>query len=122
MGRARRVLRAEELTPVERPDLPLAVRRRRPRSYPEWATLRRWGRLPAWEDEPPGYRLRLLREQAGLTQLGLAGRLGCSQQAVAQAERWESNPSVAFMASWAAAVGRRLELRFPVARPMRRVG
>ncbi len=113
MGRASRILRAEELTPVRRPDLPAAVRRRRPRSYLEWATLRGWGRIPFWEEEPAGYRLRLLREEAGLTQLQLARRLGCSQQAVAQAERWESNPSARFMASWAEALGRRLELRFP---------
>ena len=113
MGRAQRVLKVSELSPVGGVTLPTGVRRRKPRSYEEWAALRHWGRLPAWENEPPGYRLRLLRDQAGLTQSQLARRLGCTQQAVAQAERWNANPSANFMDQWAEALGRRLELRFP---------
>lgn len=92
------------------PELPLGVRRTRPRDYLEWKTLRRWGRLPAWEVSPAGYLLREARERAGLTQAELARRLGCSQQAVAQAERWDGNPTVALLRRWADATGSRLEL------------
>jgi DNA-binding XRE family transcriptional regulator len=89
----------------------------RPRSYVEWKALRRWGRLPDWELDPPGYLLRLARQEAGLTQDALARELGCSQQAVAQAERWRSNATVDFMRRWARACGRRLEVRLlPVSR------
>lgn len=93
--------------------LPSGLVRRKPRAFAEWKALRRWGKLPAWEREPAGYLLRLSREDAGLTQGELAKRLGASQQAVAQAERWESNPSVEFLRRWAAACGAvvRLSLR-----------
>jgi transcriptional regulator with XRE-family HTH domain len=84
--------------------------RRRPRRFPEWKALRSWGRLPAWELEPVGYLLRAAREAAGLTQAELARRLGCTQQAVAQAERWESNPTVGFIRRWAEACGSKLKL------------
>ena len=47
--------------------------------------------------------MRLARERARLSQAGLARRLGCSQQAIAQAERWESNPTVEFIRKWAVA-------------------
>jgi transcriptional regulator with XRE-family HTH domain len=69
--------------------------------------------MPAWESLPAGFLLREAREEAGLTQRELAERLGCSQQAVARAERWESNPTVGLVERWAAATGRRvvLELR-----------
>lgn len=112
MGECRRVLKASELKPVALRELPTGLRRRKPRSYLEWASLKEWGRLPDWEDAPPGYLLRRLRERAGLTQAELARRLRRSQQAVAQAERWEANPSAAFMDSWAGALGYRLELGF----------
>lgn len=94
----------------EVPPLPPGIRRTRPRDYVEWQTLRRWGKLPAWEAVFPGYLLREARERAGLTQRELAERLGCSQQAVAQAERPLSNPTVAFLQAWADAVGGRLEI------------
>lgn len=107
MGQARlksyRLLRAERVPP-----LPAGVRRRRPRSYLEWRALRRWGRLPAWEESPPGYLLREARDEAGWTQEQLARRLGCSQQAVAQAERAQANPTIDLMRRWAEATGRRL--------------
>lgn len=90
----------------------LRLRRRRPRSFLEWQTLRRWHKLPEWEDEPPGYLLREMRERAGLTQTALAQRLGCSQQAVTQAERWQANPTVRLMAEWAAALGQKLVVSF----------
>jgi DNA-binding XRE family transcriptional regulator len=93
------------------PRLSSAVIRSRPRDYVEWRTLRRWRKLPYWEIEPAGFLLRLAREQAGLTQKELARRLQCSQQAIAQAERWNSNPSVDFMRRWAAKCGQRLDLR-----------
>ncbi len=85
--------------------LPGGLVRRRPRRFAEWKALRGWGRLPAWETDPVGYRLRLAREEADLTQSELARRLGCSQQAIAQAERWESNPTVEFIRRWAEACG-----------------
>ncbi len=96
-------------------ELPSGLLRRKPRSYAEWKALRSWGKLPAWEQEPAGYLLRASRELAGLTQAELAGRLRVSQQSVAQAERWGSNPTVGFMRAWAAASGSevRLSLREP---------
>jgi len=92
------------------PRLPTGLVRRRPRDYAEWRTLRRWGKLPSWDVEPPGYLLRLAREQAGLTQRELAERVGCSQQAVAQAERWRSNPTLELMRRWVAACRARLRI------------
>ena len=82
-------------------ELPRGLVRRRPRRFAEWRALREWDRLPAWETEPVGYLMRLAREKAGLTQADLARRLGSSQQAIAQAERWESNPTVSFIRKWA---------------------
>jgi transcriptional regulator with XRE-family HTH domain len=40
----------------------------------------------------------------------LAKRLGITQQAVSQAERWGSNPTVDLMRGWLEACGHRLEL------------
>lgn len=94
----------------ELPDLPRGVRRTRPRDYFEWKTLRRWGKLPSWEDSPAGYILREVREKANLSQAELAARLDCTQQAVAQAERWDANPTVAFLRRWAAATDSRLAI------------
>lgn len=81
-------------------DLPL-LGRKRPRDYQEWLALRRWGRLPPAERLIAGFLLRHARERAGLSQLELSRRLGSTQQAVSQAERWQSNPTVRFMESWA---------------------
>ena len=92
--------------------LPRGVERRRPRDYDEWRTLRRWGMLPDWEIEPPGYLLRMARERARLSQRALAERLGVTQQAVAQAERWDANPTVAFLRRWARACGTDLAIAF----------
>ena len=50
------------------------------------------------------------RERAGLTQREMAERLGCSQQAISQAERWTSNPTIDFMETWARAAGQELVL------------
>lgn len=91
--------------------LPRGLVRRRPRRFAEWKALRAWGKLPSWELEPVGYLLRATREGAGLTQTDLAGRLGCSQQAVAQAERWESNSTVDFIRRWAEACGSKLKIK-----------
>lgn len=88
--------------------LPPGLKRRRPRSYLEWKTLKAWGKLPEWEDEPAGYLLRLAREGEGLSQQEMARRLGCSQQAVAQAERFGSNPTIAFMRAWGRVLGMRV--------------
>ena len=85
--------------------------RRRPRSFLEWRQLRDWGKLPDREAIVPGYQLRAARKEAGLTQTQLAAKLGISQQAVARAERWTSNPTVELMSRWSRACGRRLELR-----------
>jgi hypothetical protein len=67
--------------------------RGRPRAFAEWDALRRWGKLPPWEREIVGYRLRALR------------------QAVAQAERWRSNPTVELLRRWAGACGAVVEIR-----------
>lgn len=84
--------------------------RRRPRSFVEWRTLRDWGRLPEREMAVSGYLLRVAREGAGLTQAELAAKLGISQQAVAQAERWVSNPTVAFIERWSTACHCKLKI------------
>ena len=93
------------------PPLSGSLRRRKPRSYLEWKTLARWGVLPPWEDDPVGYQLRAAREATGLTQRDLGEILGCTQQAIAQAERWESNPTVSFMRRWVRALGGHVEVR-----------
>jgi len=86
--------------------------RGRPRDFVEWQTLRGWGKLPAREVDVPGYLLRTVRENAALTQAELARKLGITQQAVARAERWSSNPTVGFIRRWATACGQSYELRF----------
>jgi DNA-binding XRE family transcriptional regulator len=98
--------------PEASPSRPAGVRlaRGRPRAFAEWQALRRWGKLPVWEQAVPGYLLRDAREQAGLTQKVLAQRLGVSQQAIAQAERWEANPTVGFLRRWAGACGAKLRV------------
>jgi DNA-binding XRE family transcriptional regulator len=90
----------------------LRLSRARPRAFAEWQALRRWGKLPLWERAVAGYLLRGAREQAGLTQRVLGQKLGVSQQAVAQAERWSANPTVEFMRRWADACGSGLDIRF----------
>ena len=87
-----------------------SLSRRRPRSFEEWSALRRWGRLPAQEVSVIGYQLREARESKGLSQADMATRLGCSQQAVSQAERWQSNPTIGFVRRWAEALGASLDL------------
>jgi transcriptional regulator with XRE-family HTH domain len=91
------------------------LRRRRPRSYEEWKALSSWGTLPAWEARAPGYELRRAREAAGLTQTELAARLGVSQQAIARAERWASNPTIRFVERWVEAIGGDLRIEIEVA-------
>ena len=86
------------------------IHRTKPRAFLEWRALRRWGKLPYWEPEPAGYLLRLAREEAGLTQRELAKRLGCTQQAVAQAERWQGNPTVDFLRRWVGQCGKTVEI------------
>ena len=83
---------------------PTRLRRRKPRHYGEWRILRQWKMIPSWEVNPPGYLLREARETEGLTQQSLATRLGSSQQAVARAERFDSNPTLEFVRSWADAL------------------
>ena len=98
---------------VENISLPeLDLQRGKPRSFVEWKTLRRWGQLSSPERSVSGYLMRLAREEAGFTQRNLAQQLGSTQQAVAQAERWQSNPTVSFMKNWMKACGRELELSF----------
>ena len=96
---------------TNRLDRPLRLTRRRPRAFIEWSTLRRWGKLPPWEVDVPGFLLREARSASGLSQAMLADRLGITQQAVSQAERWSSNPTVDLMRRWLEACGHRLELR-----------
>jgi len=90
--------------------LPKGFKGRKPRSYIEWKFLKTWGKLPEWELEPPGFVLRFAREKAELTQAALAEKLGCSQQAVAQAERWESNPTIRFLREWERATDGKLHV------------
>jgi len=97
------------------PRLPPDMKRRRPRSYLKWKTLRRWGKLPYWEGFFPGYLLREARERAGLTRKQIAERLGCSPQTVARAERPLSNPKAMFLEAWAHALG--MELRVELEAP-----
>ena len=105
MGEPRPVIAAEPLS-----NRRLRLSRRRPRSFAEWRVLSRWGKLPAWEIDVPGFLLRQARENAGLTQTMLAKRLGISQQAVSRAEKWNSNPTIGLMRQWLAACQARLEL------------
>ena len=101
------------VAPPARPALPRTrLSRRTPRAYEEWKALRRWGRVPPWEADPPGYLLREARETAGFTQRTLAARLGRTQQAIAQAERFTSNPTVEFVREWARALGQNAVLEF----------
>ena len=67
--------------------------------------------IPSWEISPTGYLLREARETAGLTQQSLATRLGCTQQAIARAERFDSNPTLEFVRSWADALKLHLVLK-----------
>ncbi len=60
----------------------------------------------------PGEALRGAREAARLSQAQVALRMGCTQQAVAQAERRNSNPTIAYMSRFARACGRRLRVEF----------
>lgn len=99
-------------TPRELWRLSPDLRRSRPRRFAEWSALRRWEELPYWEVEPAGYLLREVREEAGLSQAELGARMGVSQQAVAQAERWDANPTVELIRRWATACRRTISLRF----------
>jgi DNA-binding XRE family transcriptional regulator len=110
MGKAGSIRRLSAATPRRLPPFPRGLRRRKPRDFLEWSTLRRWGKLPDWEESSPGYLLREAREKAGLTQRELAVRLGTTQQAVSQAETWEANPTVAFMRRWVESCGGMLEI------------
>ena len=99
MGKQAKILSYKPRKGLSYP-LPEVPARPKPRSYVEWKFLKTWGKLPRWELEPPGFILRLAREKAGLTQAALAKKLGCTQQAVAQAERWDSNPTLRFLRQW----------------------
>lgn len=92
------------------PDRPLRLNRRRPRAFAEWRALRRWGKLPTWERDVPGFLLREARESAGLTQKMLAKHLEITQQAISRAEKWNSNPTIGLMRRWLDACGQKLEL------------
>jgi len=107
MGKKGTTVNRFKTSPLPNLDLP----RKKPRSFVEWKTLRRWGQLPGSEQSVPGYLLRLAREEAGLTQTELAQELKVSQQSVAQAERWQSNPTIGFMKDWIRACGREMEIR-----------
>ena len=112
MDRNERILTVPAAPLEFMPQLARVLQRRKPRAYAEWKALRSWDKLPVWEDDPPGYLLRRLREDADCTQQELARRLGCSQQAVAQAERWGSNPTVKFAREWARVLGQELIIAF----------
>ena len=111
MGRSRTV---RVFRPPAAPVFPLQGDRprrgRKPRNFEEWKALRRWSKLPEEEEAVPGFLLRLAREEAGLTQTQLGRRLGITQQAVAQAERWSSNPTWNLLRAWAEACGRTIKI------------
>lgn len=107
---ATRTVKAAAVTVPPRRVAGLRLNRGRPRHFAEWRALRGWGKLPPWEEEVAGYLLRLARENAGLTQAGLAERLGISQQAVAQGERWSANPTVEQIRRWGEACGLTLRM------------
>ena len=65
--------------------------------------------IPSWEVNPPGYLLREARGSAGFPRQRLASRLGCSQQAIAKAERFDRNPAPEFANAWTAALGFELQ-------------
>ncbi len=115
MGASRTLTASLELASTRDRTTATRLSRGRARSFPEWRALRRWGKLPPWETQVAGYLLRQGREDAGLTQRELGRRLGISQQAVAQAERWHSNPTVDFIRRWAAACGATLRIRIDAA-------
>ena len=110
MGQKGSIRRYTVAEPRSLPPFPRGLKRRKPRDFFEWRTLRAWEKLPGWEELPPGYLLREARERAGLTQRELAARLATTQQAVSQAERWDANPTVALMRRWADACGAVLEI------------
>lgn len=116
MGATRPLTTAPDPAPAPG-ERPTRISRGRPRAFPEWQALRRWGKLPPWEAQVAGYLLRQAREDAGLTQRELGRSLSVSQQAVAQAERWQANPTVEFMRRWVSACG--AEVRIAVVRPKR---
>ena len=64
---------------------------------------------PSSQVKPPGYLLREARESAGFTRQRLASGLGCSQQAISRAERFDSNPPLEFVNAWKAARGLELQ-------------
>ncbi len=61
--------------------------------------------------------IRQARRDAGLSQAGLARRLGVSQAAIAKLERAGSNPTIDTLDDVLWAAGRRLELGAPVRGP-----
>ncbi len=63
------------------------------------------------EDASVGELLRHAREQAGLTQAELAHQFRCTQQAIAQAERAETNHTIEFLRRWAKACKKQLSIR-----------
>ena len=79
MGTARTVRTVTGAEPRRERLASLRLSRTRPRAFAEWQALRRWGKLPAWEEDVPGYLLRSLREGASLTQPAMAERLGAWQ-------------------------------------------
>ena len=107
MEKERAVVKRSRIRSLPDLDLP----RIRPRSFVEWKTLKRWGELPDSELTVSGYLLRAAREEAGLNQIQLASVLEVTQQAVAQAERWQSNPTIGFMTRWMKACGKNIQLR-----------
>lgn len=104
--KAKKKLRVFTVDGSDKALLPVpGLKRTRPRRYAEWVELFRWEKIPTWEWTPPGYLLKFVREEQGLTQGELASRLGTSQQAVAQAERETSNPTIGFIERWLEAAG-----------------
>ena len=64
-----------------------------------------------------GKNIRILRKQAGLTQVELAKALGIKQQVVANYEKEVTNPEVAKLPTLAKALGVTIESLFNAERP-----
>lgn len=69
-----------------------------------------------------GQRIRVAREEVGLTQLQLAGRMEVTQPVIAALEAGRGNPTVGQLAAVAAALQVGLDVEFPLLPATTRAG
>lgn len=67
--------------------------------------------LPADPAAAIGTAIRLAREQAGLTQTGLARQMGLAQASIGRMESGKTNPTVAIVVKYAEALGAPVEMK-----------